>query len=140
MSLLSRLRTIFNPPPEVPAHQEGVYRGGKVASKPERLEDGSLKPVSPTLFARPAPVPVVAPTTEADHYRWLDEGDLPVSAMVATPELPPHEEPQPFDGGRTFNPSGCFIQHTHHLRENLCITGMITTPVRYGYVFATGRL
>ncbi len=132
MSLLSRLRTIFNPPPEVPTHQEGVYRGGKVASQ----SDDPVKPVSPTLFARPAPVPMVAPTTEADHYRWLDEGELPVSAVTTPePELPPQQEPRPFDGAAV---SGCFIQHTDQLRQNLCITGMSLTPVRYGGLFCTG--
>ncbi len=130
--MLRRLLSLFRPTPAPVVHHEGVYRPSpKAEPKPERLSDGTLKPVThlpeTTLFARPAPPVVVPPTTEADHYRWLDDGDLPLSATVAPPPAPVEPDPEP-----TFNVSGSYMTF---------VTGVCAVPVNWARnVCVTGRI
>ncbi len=126
--MLRRLLSLFRPAPAPVVHQDGVYRAPvKAAPKPERLEDGTLKPITylpeSTLFARPAPVPIVSPTTEADRYRWLDE-DLPLSASTTPPPAPVAPEPQPAS-----NVSGSCLTY---------VTGVCMAPVNWACVVMSG--
>lgn len=112
MSFLSRFWARFSSPSITPVHHEGVYRSSKAPLKPERLPDGSLKPVRPaqtTLFERPAPVPVVPPTTEADSYRWLDNGDIPVTMMPLPPTPPPEATFDPVKNGTILSGTCSFV-------------------------------
>ncbi len=110
---------LFKADPIPPTDSVGVYRK---PGKPVVTPPVARPPKTPaTLFERPAesppivPVQVVAPTTEADNYRWLDFG-TPVQPVVITPPpLAPVVTPSRYAAsGSMANMSGSFM----------CLTGM----------------
>lgn len=124
MSLFRWLSNLFAPTPAAPVAAPGIYR--RVNSrKPKGTEPSpqtTLFP-APAPLAPAAPVQVVQPTTEADHYRWLDytkpspEGvDLPPQ-----PPLPSVVADEPF-----YNPSGSTAFVTGLITEarSWAVTGM----------------
>ncbi len=108
--MLRWLSSLFRSDPVAPAQDAGIYRAPKRGTSPVS------RPVTETLFERPAvipqaaPVVVVPPATEADGYRWLDD-KLPLSVAKPAPivihSTAPAEATRPVAATGSFL-SGCY--------------------------------
>ena len=133
------LKRLFSPAPAIPqADSVGIYRvKGHMApgTKP------SIPSRATNLFPQPKGVDLVKPTTEADHYKWLDYGKVDTTLPPTVKTTPPPE--------RTFDPcgtpvpivapvygrSGSFVHLSGQAISHLCITGMVMCRSVWGDIF-----
>lgn len=100
-----------------PPALDGVFRAAKNTKAKQ-----SSRPVTDTLFERPADLPIaqkvqiVSPTTEADHYKWLD-----YQAQKPTEVVKEESYPEPVKANWPYNPSGSFI--LSGIAPMICFTG-----------------
>lgn len=122
MTLFRWLGNLFAPTPAASVAVPGIYRrvDSRKAKAAETSPQTTLFP-APTPLAPAATVEVVSPTTEADHYRWLDytkpspEGvDLPPQ-----PSLPSVVTTEPL-----YNCSGSIFATGIMTARNWAVTGM----------------
>ena len=121
------LKRLFSPAPATPQVDSGsIYRVRGTMSP-------GTKPSTPsratTLFPPPKAIDVVKPTTEADHYKWLDYGKVdttlpPTAKTTPPPDVHRSGEPHTYpdhraisSGTPVFGMSGTYITS--------CVTGMV---------------